>query len=325
MKVVIRMPNWLGDFVMATPILEEAQLKWPEAEITALCADPLLPLMKGSPIKGVALSQKLDRHDIGILLTNSFSSAWHFFKNRVKRRIGYANEGRSFLLSNAIPFPKERGKEHLVDTYKRLLEVPFSPSKPRLYITDQERIEARELMRRHGIPDGATVIGVNPAAAYGPAKCWLPERFREVTKRFDDCYFLYFGDQQGMELVNSICEGLPANVINLAGKTGLRMFLALIEVCDIFLTNDSGPMHLAAALKTPLLALFGSTNEVATGPYHHGKIIHKHVECSPCYKRVCPIDFRCMTRITIDEVEKALAGLIQQEGSRQRSAPALSK
>ncbi len=319
MKIAIRMPNWLGDLVMATPMIEEVRKRWGAAHITAICKDPLASLLQGHFDLDVILPLSKATHiqaDIGILLTNSFSSAWHFFKNKIKIRIGYKSDGRSLLLNNPIPFPKERGKEHLVDTYKRLLGVPNSPSRPQLFITQEESDAAKKKLRCYGIPDGALLIGVNPTAAYGPAKCWLPERFREITKRFSDCYFLYFGDRTGLPLVTQICQGMPASVINLAAQTTIREFMALIAECDVFLTNDSGPMHLAAALRTPLLALFGSTNEVATGPYHFGKIIHKHVSCSPCYKRVCPIDFHCMTQITVDEVEKELIFLLQKRSSQ---------
>lgn len=314
MNIVIRMPNWLGDLVMATPMIEEIKIKWPTSHLTALCKDPLLPLLEGHPSINALLPLSKAEHiqaDLGILLTNSFSSAWHFFKNRIKKRIGYRNECRSFLLTDPKPFPKERGNEHLVDTYKRLLDVPFSPSHPKLFITPQEKIHAKQTLKNYGIPENVTLIGVNPTAAYGPAKCWLPERFRELTTRFTDCYFLYFGDPSGQAQVAEICKGLSASVLNLAGKTTLRELMALIAECDAFLTNDSGPMHLAAALRTPLLALFGSTNEIATGPYHCGEIIHKHVPCSPCYKRVCPIDFRCMTQITVDEVEQKLRRILK--------------
>jgi heptosyltransferase-2 len=119
------------------------------------------------------------------------------------------------------------------------------------------------------------------------------------------------GDRNGAPLVNDICSGFPERVINLAGKTNLRELMALIQSCSIILTNDSGPMHIAAAFDIPLLALFGSTNDTTTGPYgKHAKVIHKHVECSPCYKRVCPIDFRCMKRIEVDEVYQELQCLI---------------
>ena len=165
------------------------------------------------------------------------------------------------------------------------------------------------LLQQFGASKDHAVVGINPGATYGSAKCWLPERFREVTKRLleqEDVYVVYFGDQATSSLVKEICQGLPARVINVAGLTSIRELAALIKLCDVLLTNDSGPMHIAAAVGTPLVALFGSTNEVVTGPYKTGKVIHKHVECSPCYQRVCPIDFRCMKRIEADEVLAAI-------------------
>ena len=125
---------------------------------------------------------------------------------------------------------------------------------------------------------------------------------------------VYFGDPAGAPLVHDICKNLPEGVINLAGKTSLRELMALINSCSIFLTNDSGPMHIAAALHVPLLALFGSTSEIKTGPYGTNSLIHKHVECSPCYKRTCPIDFRCMKSIEVEEVYQELQKLISDQG-----------
>lgn len=318
MKIVIRMPNWLGDLVMATPILEEIRIKWPKSHITAICKDPLTPLLQNHPHLDSVLPLSQANHlkaDLGILLTNSLSSAWHFFRQRIKKTIGYKNEGRSFLLTHPIPFPKQRGSEHLVDTYKRLLQAEHSSTKPTLTISDEEKAAAKQTLATYGIPEHAQIIGVNPAAAYGPAKCWLPERFHELTKRFTSSYFLYIGDASAHRLIEGICKGLGANVINLAGKTTIRELMALLTQCNVFLTNDSGPMHLAAALQTPLLALFGSTNDIATSPYNFGTIIHKRVSCSPCYKRVCPIDFKCMTQITVDEVEQKLNQLLNKHSA----------
>jgi heptosyltransferase-2 len=176
---------------------------------------------------------------------------------------------------------------------------------PELFITPQERRDLKILLEEHRIPADHKIIGVNPLAAYGAAKCWPAERFRELAVRFSKekkVTLLFFGEPSTALQVQEMIRGIAPNVVNLAGRTSLREFMAWVEAVDLFLTNDSGPMHIAAALKTPLLALFGSTNEIATGPYKHGSLIHKHVECSPCYLRKCPIDFRCMKRIAVDEV-----------------------
>jgi heptosyltransferase-2 len=193
------------------------------------------------------------------------------------------------------------------------LGIPLSETKPRLFLTDQELLEAKALLKQLGIKPGQRLVGINPGAAYGSAKCWLPERFRQVTEKLlelDNVSVIYFGDSVSAPLVKEICKGLPPSVVDAAGLTTLRELAALIKCCDAFLTNDSGPMHIAAALGTPVVALYGSTSEIVTGPYKTGNVIHKHVECSPCYKRVCPIDFRCMKRIEADEVYEAVVQIL---------------
>lgn len=327
------MPNWLGDLVMATPVLKDLRDKFPEAKITAMCQSKIAPLLKDDPnidelysfnrpsgwIRGAHESADListiqhGNYDLGILLTNSFSSAWWFWRGNVTNRLGYADHFRSWLLSEAVSFPVNLKKQHLVITYKMLLEglgVPVSQTSPQLFISKAEITEAKEMLIRDGInPSEHTIIGINPGAAYGSAKCWLPERFVEVSKillQDPKVRILYFGDFAGAPLVRSICDQLPGGVINFAGKTSLRELAALMLQCNAFLTNDSGPMHVASALGIPLVALFGSTSDVRTGPYKNGLVIHKHVECSPCYQRECPIDFRCMTRIDTNEVVAAL-------------------
>lgn len=336
-NIIVRMPNWLGDLVMATPVLADLRHHWKDAAITALCQANVAPLIQEDPhinevysfrrpsgwvhrLQHPDLVANLERgnYDLGILLTNSFSSAWWFWRGHVKNRIGYAGNLRRFLLDKALPFPRNVESQHLVYTYKNLLEplgIPLTPSEPALYVTQQEMEHARKSLADHGAIMGQNVIiGINPGAAYGSAKCWLPERFEAVTRRLLEnprICVVYFGDPSGTPLVNDICKKFTDRVINLAGKTTLRELMALIKSCSIFLTNDSGPMHIADALGTPLLALFGSTSDVKTGPYHGGKVIHKHVECSPCYKRVCPIDFRCMKKIEVDEVYQELQQLLK--------------
>ncbi len=232
---------------------------------------------------------------------------------------------RSLLLNKAVPFPKNKETQHLVTTYKMLLEplgIGVSDTDPYLVVSAEEKQAALELLKKCGIQKGKnTVVGIDPGAAYGTAKCWLPDRFHSVTEKLledPDLFVLYFGDPSGASVVNDICKDMPERVINLAGKTTIRELIALIKECDVFLTNDSGPMHIAAALKVPLLALFGSTSDVKTGPYKNGKVIHKRVECSPCYKRVCPIDFRCMKRIEVDEVYRELRTLIDKNSRAAR-------
>lgn len=338
-NILLKMPNWLGDLVMATPIAADLRSRFPDAKITAMCQSNVAQLLKDDPAINEIYSYKRpsgwihrkehfdviqeirrNEYDLGILLTHSFSSAWWFWRGLVKNRIGFACNLRSWMLTKPVPFPANKATQHLVLTYKELLKplgISISNTTPRLYISNEELQSANELLKLSGIPETAFILGVNPGAAYGSAKCWLPERFVDVSRKMlqrDNLYILYFGDDAGAPLVDSICEQLPKErVINFAGRTSLREFISLINCCNLFLTNDSGPMHIAAALNVPLVALFGSTDDTCTGPYGSGTVIHKHVECSPCYKRVCPIDFRCMTRISINEVYDELVKLVQEK------------
>ncbi|HUD01545.1 MAG TPA: lipopolysaccharide heptosyltransferase II, partial [Rhabdochlamydiaceae bacterium] len=329
------MPNWIGDMVMATPILTDVRKAFPDAHITAMCRTPLSDLLKedldidelfffskvnsfGRRSEQRDIIEKIRRgtYDLGILLTQSFSSAWLFWRGNVKRRLGYKGKCRNLLLTDKLDLPVNIRQQHLVTTYKMVLAplgIPVSETKPRLFLKDKELEEAQTLLKRLGISPEARLVGINPGAAYGSAKCWLPERFRAVTEKLlklDNVQIVYFGDAVTQPLVKEFCQGLP--VTNLAGLTTLRELACLIKLCKVVLTNDSGPMHIAAAVGTPLVALFGSTNEIATGPYKTGTVIHKHVDCSPCYKRVCPIDFRCMKRIETDEVYEALVKKLNQ-------------
>lgn len=325
-NILVRIPNWLGDAVMASAAMEDLS-RFYETKLSIVCEKKLVDLFHGHPRihkifpfdKNHRKDQihkrlKEENFDLGILFTNSFSSAWQLFQAKVKTRWGFKNEMRSLLLSKALPVPKEKGKEHLVITYKRLLQplgIPLSTTAPTLYLTEEDRKAAEKILKNHSIPSKAFLIGINPGAAYGQAKCWLPERFKELSDKLlenENACVLYFGDSSSKPLIDSLCPNSP-RIVNLAGKTSLRELMSLIKKCAIFLTNDSGPMHVAAALKTPLVALFGSTNEIATGPYNHGLVIHKHVKCSPCYQRVCPIDFKCMKQIQVEEVLKALGSV----------------
>jgi len=325
-NILVRMPNWIGDLVMATPVLADLRHAFPKASITAMCRTPLCDLLKEDesidelfcftkPINDFVRRQERDiiakiqagKYDTGILLTNSFSSAWWFWQGKVKRRIGYSAHFRRFLLTDPLPFPEE--KEHAVITYKRILaplDIPISKTHPRLFVSKKEVEESKQLLYRSGFTKGKKLIGINPGAAYGSAKCWPPERFQALAEKLlekTDAYIVFFGDSSMTPLVKQICQGLPERVIDLAGASSLRELACIIKDCNVLVTNDSGPSHIGAAFNVPLVALFGSTDAEVTGPFGQSQnVIDKKVSCSPCFKRVCPIDFPCMKQIGVDEV-----------------------
>lgn len=324
-NIIVRMPNWIGDLIMATPVLTDLRKAFPKSSITAMCKSPIADLLREDAAidelfcftkPSNDFSRREERrniiekiiggkYDLGLLLTNSFSSAWWFWQGKVKRRLGYGAHFRSFLLTDCIKMPKE--SIHQVDVYKKLLGalgVPHSNTAPRLHLSEREREIAMTLLEQRGYTKGRPLIGINPGAAYGSAKCWPSERFRELAMRLlDQANVVFFGDSATAPLVKEICQDLPSSVINLAGATNLRELACLIQDCDLLITNDSGPMHIGAALSTPLIALFGSTDDRATGPWGQSDaVINKRVTCSPCFKRKCPIDFRCMKEISVNEV-----------------------
>jgi len=340
-NIIVRMPNWIGDMVMATPILTDLRKAYPNARITAMCRAPICDLLKEdsqvdelfcfsktsgfsrrSDKKNIIEKLRHGKYDLGILLTHSLSSAWWFWQGKIKTRLGYDCNGRRFLLTHPVPLPEKLEKQHLVNTYKMLLKplgIPLSTSPPRLFLADKEVTEAKTLLKQHGVTKESHLVGINPGATYGSAKCWLPNRFREVTEKLlsdPNVFIVFFGDQPTASLVKEICQGLQSRVINLAGLTSLREVAALISLCDVLLTNDSGPMHIADALGTKIVALFGSTNEIVTGPYRSATVIHKHVKCSPCYQRTCPIDFRCMKEIEAEEVYQAILHMLKNKRSK---------
>jgi heptosyltransferase II len=335
-KIIVRMPNWIGDLAMATPVLSDLRKKFPKAEITAMCRHPLGDLLKeDKDIDELFTFRKLpngfarreerrniieklkDGHyDLGILLTNSFSSAWLFWQGKVKRRIGYSKHLRSLLLTDSISPPKE--KEHQVKLYKRLLlplGIETSATEPRFYLTKEEKENAKEILYQRGYEKGKKLIGIHPGAAYGEAKCWPSERYKKVAERLleenQDLYVVFFGDANTFPLIKSITQNMGKRAINLAGVTSLRELACIIDVCSLLVTNDSGPMHIASALAVPTVAIFGSTDQVVTGPYKNGTIINKNVSCSPCLKRKCPIDFRCMMQISVEEVLQVIYKVLQ--------------
>ena len=283
---------------MATPVIEMMREKYQEAHISVLLPKALAPLLEKDPHLNAVIGftsyrslyemMRRERYDLGILLTNSFSSAFLMCLARVKKRIGYLGDGRRLFLTKAVKRPLK--KQHLVKTYQELLGGDGSLL-PTLYPDEVDKKGSRR------------VIGIHAGAAYGPAKCWPAERFRALAEALKENYtVLFFGDAASRDAIEEMTKNLGPSVINLAGKTSIRQLMSVMKTCDVCVTNDSGPMHMADALGVPLVALFGSTDPRITGPYRSKDVIWKQVSCSPCFKRVCPIDFRCMTSISVEEV-----------------------
>jgi heptosyltransferase-2 len=261
-------------------------------------------LLRGGRLAVIQALRK-ERFDLAISLPNSFDSALILWGAGIARRIGYARDGRSFLLTDAVRRP-EPGSIPRHERYYYLELLRRAGIIDALPVVSEIHLEGREQARARGAKLIGTprAIGVSPGAAYGTAKRWLPERFAEaavaVAERIG-ASILVFGSAAEKELcarVASLCGGR-----NLAGTTTLREFIDMTAACSVYLSNDSGAMHLAAALGVPSVTVFGPTDEMATGPVAaNASLLRQPVECSPCLKRECPIDHRCMTRVSAEMV-----------------------
>ena len=313
-KIIVRFPNWLGDLVMAQPILAALKETYPESELTALVKSPLHLVLKNDPsLDHLWLLEdspparlKREKFDLGVLLTNSFSSALHFFQGRVKKRLGYKSDLRSLLLNLRAPFNKK--KEHQFISYQRVLSplnFPFAFEPPHLYLSGVEKEQAHKRLLDLGYRKNKKLIAFSPFAAFGKAKCWPLENYLSLAKKLiakKDAYVLFLGEKVFQKELDRRVK--DDRFLNLVGKTTLRELIALLNEADLVVANDSGPMHLAAALNTPLIALFGSTSPVLTGPFYGQKaeVIYKKFDCSPCYKRECERKNFCLAEITVVEV-----------------------
>ncbi len=318
---------------MASAALTLIRAHWPNAFITLMLPQHFTGLFEKDPrvnevfgfsvVSGfyhrqvqrqTILKIRQGKYDLGVLLTNSFSSAYWFWQAGVRLRAGYRACWRHALLTHSIKFSSLRTKQHLVTTYNELvwaLGAPRLDALPALFMSDEEKEQARAILH----PE-IRWIGFNTQAAYGPAKCWPQECFEEliVTLLKDRTIgVVLFGDKKSAPYISTLFSACQKRMthagerlLNLAGTTNLRQLMAAISVCQLFVSNDSGPMHLAAALNVPVVAIFGSTDPVVTGPLGRATILYKAVHCSPCFKRVCPIDFRCMHRIEVREVLNAI-------------------
>jgi len=282
--------------------------------------------------------------DAALLFQNAFEAAVLTCLAGIPARAGYDRDGRGWLLSNKIPVDPHVRKLHQTYYYLDLVEqllgrprtAPGLEPQPTsqfgaaampditLAVSPERRQAARTRLQSQGVDFNRTVVGVNPGAFYGAAKRWLSERYATVLDQLIEerrASVVIFGSPNEVAIAQAIQSGMRARPVILSGRTELSELIAMIECCDLFLTNDSGPMHLAAAVRVPTLAIFGSTDEIATGPMSPTAVVlNKRVECSPCLLRECPIDHRCMTRITAKEVVQQALQMIdakQRIGDRR--------
>ena len=331
-RILVRGVNWVGDTILTYPSVQGVKELFPHSRLTVLVPNHLVDLWKTSPFVDeiipfqkksgvgsfledtrVSRSIRGKRFDLAVIFPRSFRSTFQTYLAGIPVRIGYQDEGRSLFLTHKIRRNEEVLRLHRVHYYRKLVEslghLETVPS-PRLVLREEERGWAEGQLRELGLLDGRVLIGINPGAAYGLAKCWHPDRFAELGRRLCERWkatALIFGKEEERSIADRILKSLSGGGIDFTGKTHLLQLGALLERCRLLVTNDTGTMHVASAVGTPIVAIFGSTDPVATGPWGDGHVVvRKEVSCSPCFKRVCPTDHRCMEGITVDEVEEVV-------------------
>ncbi|MFZ5587748.1 MAG: lipopolysaccharide heptosyltransferase II [Thermodesulfobacteriota bacterium] len=343
-RVLVRGVNWVGDAVMTLPALTALGRACPQAEIAVLAKPLAAPVYRACPAVGRIMLIDPARHagaaglprlagelraegfDWAVLMQNAFGAALTAWLARVPVRLGYARDGRGLLLTHAAPCGPKVRRAHETAYYLHLLhaaglapEPPAEGVRPGLTLAEADQAWAAGFLAGERLGDGP-LLGLAPGAAFGPAKCWPAERFAAAAGQILRNGFgaaLLFGGPGETAATAAVAAGLPGRrVVDLAGRTSLGQALALLARLALFITNDSGLMHAAAALGAPTLAVFGSTNPDATGPLGPWvQIVRRPVDCAPCKKPVCPTgDLRCFAGVGADEV--AAAGLALWRRSR---------
>jgi heptosyltransferase-2 len=256
--------------------------------------------------------------DAAILMQNAVEAAIMAFFARIPIRAGYNSDGRGVLLTHSIHRTKEIKKIHQIDYYLEMVKALgcVSINKEIHMETKINRADARTVLDKYIPDDKKLIVGVAPGASYGPAKRWLPERFAAITDKIaadHSCRIILLGGKSDTETTELVQKYATTGLINLAGKTSLREAIYLISQCRLFISNDSGLMHIAGALNIPTIALFGSTNPVTTSPAGNQSVIIRHeVPCSPCLKETCPTDFSCMKLLSVEEVLTAAQNILRK-------------
>jgi len=353
-RVLVRGPNWLGDAVMCEPALRGLRSLFPDAQIVLLVKPAVADLFAGHPaLTRVLTYDTKGRHaglsgkwvlvgqlrrqgfDLAVLFQNAFEAAFLTFLAGVPRRYGYATDGRSLLLSDPVATQDHRTLVHQVRYYWDLLKplgLTGDPSAPELVVFSEEEQVMAGRFAQGGLTATDVIVGMNPGSTYGGAKRWLPERFAEVTERLcrtiresrdQQVSVVIFGAKGEERLGQEIAAHLSSRSLVLSGATTIRELMAAVKRCAMLLTNDTGPMHIASAFQVPVVAIFGPTDWRTTSPFGSAHtIVRQPVDCAPCLLRECPIDHRCMTRVSVDQVYEAatkqvagLSGAFRSSGS----------
>jgi len=332
MKIVVRGTNWVGDAVMTIPALRELRRIFPDSEITlhtrcwaqgifqdADFIDEILPFepekFRFKTVFNQAKIWRKSNFDLAVVLPNSFQSALIAKLGKAARRIGYATDKRSSLLSDALPVPVWRNERHEIFYYlnvaaeveKRFFgETKVWENKPQfdLTVSEERKSAARKILSENAVDFSKKIVAFAAGSTNSRAKRWHTESYAELNDKIQsvtNANVILIGSLEESEVSLDVAEKSKIKPIVLTGKTTLAEVTAILSVCDLLVSNDTGPAHISAALGIKTLVIFGPTNPKTTQPWN-SQIVYKNVECSPCMLRDCPIDHRCMTRISAEEV-----------------------
>jgi len=349
-KVLVRATNWVGDAILSIPALQALRAQKPDVEITVLArpwvadlyrdqgfVDRLLLFDHRGHHSGVLGRERLagelraERFDSAVLFQNAFEAAWIVWRARVPERIGYARDGRGPLLTKSIPVPLPGEiPPHEANYYLELLRrtgwiaAPPQLAPVRLHVAAEGLERAEKFLREAGCPPESLRVAFGAGAAYGTAKCWPANRYADLARRLVSDYgahIVLFGAASEAAVAAEVEQGAGRGVINLIGRSAIGDLPALLARCHLFIGNDSGAMHVAAAVGLSVVAVFGPTDSDGTRPLTPRlSIVQRRVACSPCFLRHCPIDHRCMKFVELDRVldaarvwlDQGLAGKGQQ-------------
>jgi len=330
-KILIRATNWIGDAVLSLPALRAVRLRYPAAEIAVLARpwvaalyenessiDRVIPLRGAPGVRSFAekwntvKALRRERFDLAIVLPNSFESAALPFLAGVGRRVGYRRDGRSPLLTDAIRLPRKgeiprHERYYYPEMLRRAGIIESLPVIDEILFDaiPEARVRGTKLLESKGI--AGSPVGVSPGAAFGGAKRWPADRFAEAAARIaakTGSRVAVFGSAAETVLCAEVAAATGG--VNLAGATTLREFIDMAAACRLFLANDSGAMHVAAALGVPSVTVFGPTDETGTGPVGGtAAIVREAVPCAPCKLRECPLEHQCMTGVPAERVVTA--------------------
>lgn len=320
--------NWVGDNILALPTYRALQHRFRnEGGIAVAAPEHIATLLKSSSIfRNVVPFASSTRQRVralrngrfrrAVILPNSFRAAMLAYAAGIEERWGYTTDCRSLLLTHRVA--RELPRTHQLDDYTQLLTAMNAPrvddELPTITLPVALREKARRRLASAGIELRRPLFGIHAGGFYGPAKHWGNGRYAEVADRlrkdgFDVLLLTSPGERAQAEAIADSCEGLP-----MVGHDGdVLQLAAAISLCSIVITNDSGPLHLSAALAVPSVSIFGPTDPGRTVIPGASRVVRKTYACQPCYKRECPLgDHRCMTEISVDEVYSAATGLFNE-------------